>query len=129
LRLLELCKERSLSKNSTKILDPKVRFKKELNDYSYYIPPNLESVKKVDEKLRKNVDNLILNCQILRFVQRNDFRAVSVLETKLLELLRQDINCIEIETIKDVIQLYFSHDYKKGMTLVIRLGTIFQQKV
>ncbi len=109
-------------------MDAKVRFRKELSDYSYYIPPNLESVKKVDEKLRKNVDNLILNCQILRFVQRNDFHAVTVLETKLLELLRQDINCIEIETIKDVIQLYLSHEYKKGMTLVIRLGTIFQQK-
>ncbi|KAL0477255.1 tssc1 [Acrasis kona] len=127
LRLLELCKEKSLNKSTKKTFNPNV-FKKELDDYSYYIPPNLESVKKVDERLRKGVDNLILNCQILRFTQRNDFQAVNLLETKLLELMRQDVSCIEIDTIKDVILLYQSHDYKKAMSLVISLGHIFQLK-
>ena len=44
LRILKLCKERNVFV-SAKSGDAKSRFKKELNDYSYFIPPNFSYVK------------------------------------------------------------------------------------
>lgn len=72
---------------------------------------------------------MILNCQVLRFVQSNEFNQVFELEEKMLQLLDQDVNCIEISTIQDVIDLYLSHDYQKGMMLVIAIGKIFAKRV
>jgi hypothetical protein len=72
---------------------------------------------------------MILNCQVLRFVQSNEFSQVFELEEKMLQLLDQDVNCIEISTIQDVIDLNLSHDYQKGMMLVISIGKIFAKRV
>ncbi len=81
------------------------------------------------QDILKEVDNMILNCQVLRFVQSNEFSQVFELEEKMLQLLDQDVNCIEISTIQDVIDLNLSHDYQKGMMLVISIGKIFAKRV
>lgn len=77
----------------------------------------------------RQVDNLILNCQILLCVQRNEYRDIVQLETRLFNLLQQDIACIEISTLQDLTNLYLSYDYHRGMTLVINLASIFIKKV
>lgn len=65
---------------------------------------------------------------MLRFVQRNEFNEVSMMERKMLDLLERDINCMETSTLMGVINLYLSHDYKRGMNFVISVGKIFYEK-
>ncbi|EFC49551.1 predicted protein [Naegleria gruberi] len=125
LKLLELCKPKINTGTEKANTNPKARFKKELEDYSYHIPPNFSLAKKPDEK---RIDDLILNCKILRFVQRKEFSEIVSLESKLLELLKSDTQRIELGTIRDVIKLYLAHDYKKGMSLAIEIAYILKDQ-
>jgi len=133
LRLLEFCKERHLPQmkayhnaffNSTESI---ARFKKELRDYSYYLPPKVRGMDEIPLDMIKEIDHLTLNYQILRFVQRKEFSHVLALEEKMLQILGQDITCIEVSTLQDVIDLYVCNDYRKGMTLVVLIGKVFSQ--
>lgn len=125
LKLLDLCKVRTVSEN-VKSNNPKARFKKELEDFSYYIPPNI-SILKYKKPDEKRIEDLVLNCKILRFVQKNEFMEIAALEKKVTELIKTDSQRIEISTIKDVINLYLAHDYRRGMTLAIDIAEIFRK--
>ncbi|KAF0984017.1 hypothetical protein FDP41_007932 [Naegleria fowleri] len=46
---------------------------------------------------------------------------------KVTELIKTDSQRIEISTIKDVINLYLAHDYRRGMTLAIDIAEIFRK--
>ena len=124
LKLLDLCKVRVMP-SIDKTNNPKARFKKELEDFSYFIPPNISysQNKRPDEK---RIDDLVLNCKILRFVQRNEFTEILSLEKKLLDLLKNDNQRIEMTTIKDVISLYLANDYRRGMSLAIDIANILK---
>lgn len=89
LKLLELCSPRNLPPDET---DPKLnrdnayvkrRFRKELEEFSYYIPPNFPwhlATAKVPPYTQKIVENLVLNIRILRHVQKNEYFEVLAME-------------------------------------------------
>ena len=96
----------------------------------YFIPPNLETnknIKFIDDQVMR-ITNLMLNCQILKNIQRNSFIEIHTMEKEIISRIKSDIQCIEITTIKVIIQLYLQNDYKKGMNLVIEIGKIFFEK-
>lgn len=127
IRLLELVQEKTLSR-ARRSDDQKKRFLRELNDFAYFIPPNFpaEYIKVPDERIRE-VDNLVLNCQILLYVQRNDFKGLVKLEKQIIELLEQDMRCIEVSTLQEVADLYLAHDYGLGMTFLIKVCSLYKQ--
>jgi hypothetical protein len=97
---------------------------------SYFIPPNLETnknIKFVDDQI-KRITNLMLNCQILINIQRNSFTEIFSMEKEIISRMKSEITCIEITTIKEIIQLYLQNDYKKGMNLVVEIGKIYFEK-
>eukprot|EP01080_Neovahlkampfia_damariscottae_P012659 gene12659-6559_t len=129
LRLLSLCKPMELS-TSRISANHRIRFKKEIKDLSYFIPPNLETnknIKFIDDQINR-VTNLMLNCQILKNIQRNSFIEIYGMEKEIISRIQGNIECIEITTIKEIIKLYLQNDYKKGMNIVIDIGKIFFEK-
>jgi len=129
LELLDLCKVRNLNVLITD-KDPEIRFKKELDEYSYYLPPNMKS-KDYDRAWRmkkEEIGNLILNSQILLYVKRMDIRKIEHLKPNLLHLLESDLECLEIKVLRDVAELYLNHNYSAGIDFIAQISKIFSKR-
>ena len=83
LKLLEICAPRKIPAGFDESEDPKERFCRELEEFTYYIPPNFPfhiASSKVAPATQKSVENLVLNLRILRYVQKSDYKEVLSLE-------------------------------------------------
>lgn len=125
LKLLDLCKTKVLS--SSKInSNGKNRFKEEIKDVTYFIPQNLNT--NITKEKKTKINNLMLNCQILSYIQNNSFNEISAMENQIIERIDQSAENIDISTLKEVINIYLLNDYKRGINFAIGIGKIYKRQ-
>lgn len=129
LSLLDLCNIRNPA-TKIKHKDPEVRFKMELEEYSYFLPPNMKSndYDRAWKMKKTEITNLVLNSQILLYVKQRNVRKLEQLKPKIFEILIENLNFIEIASLKETAELFINHNYSIGIDFVCELIKIYHTR-
>jgi len=112
--------------------DPIDRFHKEVKEFSYLIPRQYldycwkSTERRAVEKLEKNLSNQTLNYRILKLVKQKDFKEIHKIEKQVVNKMQEDLHCIEVDTLSDVIDLFLAFNYVEGMEFAKRMSRFYK---